>query len=1139
MVLAVMSTGRAYAYNTAMYASTSKLATGKWVKITIPESGIYEVTYEELLDMGFTNPEKVKVYGNGGYRIKEVFNGQPYDDLRRVPFIRKNNKICFFGMGSVYYTISNYSTIPHYTRTFNPYSQVGYYFLTEDNANDYNPVQKASGNATEYFDVTKSLNFFSYESELVSVLGSGKEMLGEEFTHGPIYIDYYLPGIIDSTVVLQTALATNVNCVSYVKGILHSGGATDTTSYTPTSSRIYAPSSQNVSYNTSSPYDTIRLTHPAEHGQFEPFFTRDVTTVMSGEKLAEVMSYLDYFIITYNHDNVMPVGGDNQFWMGYAGTTGSERFILKGASSNVEIWNVDDEDFPRRVVTTPYNGPNGNGLSFTALKSSISAYVAFDPTKTLKKISSYEVLENQDLHGMAIPDLLIIAAKPFVEQAERLAQMHRVVDGIDVAVVSQEQVFNEFSSGTRDAMAYRLMCKMFYDRDTNKDKFKNLLLFGTGSYDNRELMGEHPCNLLTYQSDNSNNKNNSYTSDDFFGFLDDGSGSNVPEEKLRIGVGRITCSSVEEAKSDVDKIIEYYATPDYGVWRNNIMVTSDADEGKYMFIGEGYKNTIDEQTNMHVNTVHNSMYPRSNANTDLAMSRRVATEAKSQMAQFLKEGMFFATYSGHAGPVTFTLTSNMWTTADVVSTTYPRWPVMSTACCDVAHFDNDSHGIAELMFHKRNGGAVTLLTSTRNVLATSNDLLNQYFMASLFSYQNTGKMVTLGEAYKDSKLGFATYNLNKMSFFLLGDPAIKFNYPVSRFNITKVNGTTMTAASAVANIKPLTKFEIEARVASANGITDNTFNGDATVTLYDKQEFFTNVTRTVNGEQVSRDIYFNRPKLAEVNGRVTNGVFRASIVVPEQVLAQGDNVLLRVFAHKDNSDYMVNGATTQVKLMPFDASAAIEDTQAPVITAMYLNDENSFKAGATVGNSAVLYITATDDQGINVQNNLRQGGMTLVLDGGKSSFSDVNCCLTATEDGKVVNIEYPLSDLMPGMHTLTYTVYDLLGNSSTRTVTFLVSGDNGTVNLTADKWPAYKGEDVNFDIDTNLPYKSDMTVRVTDATGKLVWMTTSDSFPVSWNMKDMNGNPVPAGLYRYFGTYNEGGTPISKLIVLDPLKTAN
>jgi hypothetical protein len=285
-----------------------------------------------------------------------------------------------------------------------------------------------------------------------------------------------------------------------------------------------------------------------------------------------------------------------------------------------------------------------------------------------------------------------------------------------VAVVDHEKIFNEFSSGVRDGMAYRLLCKMLYDRDGAK--FKNLLLFGTGSFDNREVMGKHPTNLLTYQSDNSNYEDYSFTTDDFFGFLDDNSGINISNDKLRIGVGRITCADEDEARSDVDKIVEYYANPDYGVWRNNTMVMSDSpDNGKYMFQGQGYKDQIDNKLNtgMHVNTVHNSMYPRSTTQPSYAVDRKMATEAKQQLAYQLKAGTYFATYVGHAGAVSFTKTSKMWTTGDVSLPVYPHYPIMSTACCDVAHYDNDTRGIAELMFHKRDGGAIALLTSSRMV----------------------------------------------------------------------------------------------------------------------------------------------------------------------------------------------------------------------------------------------------------------------------------------------------------------------------------------------------------------------------------------------------------------------------------------
>ena len=1136
-IMAVLSASYASAFNPSVYATQSKLATGKWVKVIIPESGIYEITYDELLEMGFNSPSKVHVYGTGGNRISEQLSGSAVDDLKQVPILRTGDKICFYGNGPVSFTLSDYSTNPHYTRVFNPYSQVGCYFLTEESEAELVPEKKAVVSVTSYIDNPVSLGYFYHERELMSVSNSGKEMLGEDISKQPVLIDYYLPHLADSTIVVHSAIAANASEMTYANAVLHSGGATDTTTYSTSSSRIYMPSEGSYTlYNFATPYGSLKLTHPAENGQYEPWIKY---TSSSGYS---IIGRLDYFILTYKHENILSDAPDNQLLMGYGVTRGSDRFMLPNASSNTVVWYINNTNKPMEVTTNPYSGASGSGLAFFSNPSSRSLYVAFDPTKTLKKISRYEPVENQNLHAMQVPDLLIITTGAYVEQANRLADLHRAVDGIDVAVVTQDQVFNEFSSGTRDAMAYRLLCKMLYDRDNSK--FKNLLLFGTGSFDNRELMGEHPNDLLTYQSDNSHVDDQSFTSDDFFGFMDDSSGTNIANDKLRIGVGRITCADVDEARSDVDKIVEYYATPDYGVWRNNALVMSDApDKGLYMFQGQGYKNQIDNDLNtgMHVNSVHNSMYPRSTTQPTFAIDRKAATEAKHMINYYLTDGTYFATYVGHAGAVSFTKVNKMWTTGDVARSPYPHYPIFSTACCDVAHYDNDTRGIAELMFHKRDGGAIAMLTSSRMVFATGNDLLNQYFINAMFSYDSKGVMPTLGEAYKESKLGFTSANVNKMSFFLLGDPAMKVNYPISRFNITSVNGTDVTGTSK-AQLSPLCKFEIRAQVVDAEGNIDTGFNGDATVTLYDMEDYFTTLTFKVDDEPTERAIYRDRPKLAEINGRVVNGMFTGMMIVPQSPMANGDDVQIRVFAHKDNSDYMVNGFTKQVTMLPYDQTAAIDDSEAPVITSMFLNDETSFADGAVIGPNAMLYISASDNEGISLQVNSAAYTMKLLLDGGKQSYEDVTCYAAVDDGGRVVNIEFPLSSLSEGQHTLTYMVYDMLGNCASRTITFMV-GQNTVVDLVADKLPAFLDGAVNFDVETELTLVPEMVVRVTDATGKLMWTTTTSSFPVTWDMKDMDGNKVPAGLYRYFGSYNDGvnygGTSINKLIVLDPINVNN
>ena len=302
------------------------------------------------------------------------------------------------------------------------------------------------------------------------------------------------------------------------------------------------------------------------------------------------------------------------------------------------------------------------------------------------------------------------------------------------------------------------------------------------------------------------------------------------------------------------------------------------------------------------------------------------------------------------------------------------------------------------------------------------------------------------------------------------------------------------------------------------------------------------MTFKVDGEPTDRAIYRDRPKLAEINGRVVNGMFTGMMIVPQSPMANGDDVQIRVFAHKDNSDYMVNGFTKQVTMLPYDQTAAIDDSEAPVITSMFLNDETSFADGAVIAPSAMLYISASDNEGISMQANSAAYTMKLLLDGGKQSYEDVTCYAAVDDGGRVVNIEFPLSSLSEGQHTLTYMVYDMLGNCASRTITFMV-GQNTVVDLVADKMPAFLDGVVNFDVETELTLVPEMVVRVTDATGKLMWTTTTSSFPVAWDMKDMDGNKVPAGLYRYFGSYNDGvnygGTPINKLIVLDPINVSN
>ena len=1148
VMLAVGTLTSAQALSLSTYTTTSKLANGHWVKIQIPESGVYELTYDELRDMGFSNANNVRVYGCGGYMLSEVLDGSHPDDLVQVPVQRFADKMCFYAKGPVSFTFTDLtSTSPHFTRTVNSYSKYGYYFLTENIGNELS-VNVSSATPSMGTEAHQSSYDFTYhEKDLTSVTLSGKNFLGEEFPLPDYFtLAYTLPDWQPGTPVTVTgcvaaSISSNtpgVTVSGYVKAYMNSDSERDTVNFTSSSSRIYSLSGQ-VKYNFATPTATINPKRQQDNGTIQ----FGVTCASGTTGGTVTRAYLDYCILTYLRQNVL--GEDNQFRMNFLKITPSDRVELPNATNNLVVWNIDNEANPVQYNYTDYtDGESAPVKAFTpGYTKNWSQFVAFDPTMTLKKITAYENVENQNIHGLPNPHMVILTDKEYLEQAERLAQMHRDHDNMTVHVVEQGQVFNEFSSGTPDAMAVRLMNKMFYDRD--KTRFKHFLVLGCGSFDNRGMISDKPNRIITYQSDNSHDGDKTYVCDDFFGHLADDSGHDPNASLLLIGVGRMPAKNADEARTDVDKTINYVTNPDYGVWRNSAFVAADDyDSGKHTFQGDAAAELIETDLNlgMNVDKVYVEMYPRATETSEpgVSLSKRTTLIGREKWKEDWLRGEFFASYVGHSGGGILTKEAKLWRTADVKSTNNQFLPIMTTASCDVAQYDSDSRGIAEHMFHYPNGGAIALMTSTRLVYADENDPLNRAFIRGLFSFNETGVMPTVGYAYMKAKqYKGTTSNANKMSFCLLGDPAIKVNYPKPYFKVTTINGSDVTATNAsMVSAAPLTRLEVHAQVMKPNGSGVNTaFNGDATLTLYDVKKYYKSYTYIEDKVSKTRRIHYPRNLLAQVSGRVVNGEFTGSVVVPRNLLAQNDTAMIRVYAHMDDSEEMVNGYSDKIKLLAYDESTAGSDSGAPVITDMYFNDEQTFSEGATVPANSVLYIKVTDDLAVNTQSVSMAGVMSLIMDNGKLSYPEVKNFAHVSDEGKQLSIAFPMNGLTEGEHMLTYTVYDAAGNIAVRSISFVVDPASD-MSLDVQEDPVTT--QATIDMTTSMKNVPTVTLKITDATGNLVFKTNVTSFPYEWNLKDNSGNKVPAGLYRYFGNYNDelgtyGGTDIKTLVVVDPV----
>lgn len=1115
IALVAFGTFNANALSSNQYTNESKLSSGKWVKIAIPEDGVYQLTYTELAKMGFPDPDQVRIYGFGGHPISESLNGSAVDDLVQIPISHERNKIYFYACGPIRYSISNITTTTRFIREFNSYSDYGYYFVTSDSSTPVKEPASVSCPITGNIHRTTSFDYFHHEQDLISASQSGKEMLGELLENTSITIPYSLPGLCsDSSIVINPCVAArSAKAISIIAKINNSN-----VSLNIGVNKIYSSTSQYVFYNMAAPSGIFQQSSIPDNGNITLGLSDDV-----------IWSRLNYFILSYYHHNNIANALNNQLRMGFKNVGTNDVIIINDATSNTKMWNIGNPNEPVNYTISTNNGISG----FTPNSSSDwEQFIAFNSNSELKSIAGYEDVANQNIHGLATPDMVIVTSKALMPQAERVAQLHRDNDNMIVHVLDQQQIFNEFSSGTPDAMAIRLMNKMFYDRD--KTKFKYLLMFGAGSFDNRQILSKNDCMILTYESTSSNDENSSYVSDDFFGMLEDYMATtlfNPASEKLSIGVGRIPSISVEEAQSDVDKLINYVNNPDYGPWRNNALFIADyvydpenTEYNMHSLQADGISNLINDELNIGFmkNKVYVKHFPKDPASG-------FSLEARKQMISYLHSGQFFMTYVGHANPSSLSKEVQLWTTNESKTVANQHLPIVTTACCDVARFDGSQRGLMEMMFHNPNGGAIAMLAATRSAYSNGNDALNQAFVRGLFSYNIKGHMPTLGEAYMLCKQSFGTTaSYNKMMFSLLGDPAMKVNYPKPFFKITKVNGRATTSNIYSGALQQVT---VEAQVYTPDGSqVDATFNGDATLSIYDYLK--------VDYTEGNNTVYLPRKLLTQVSGRVVNGTFIGKAVIPRHTLYPGKTGMISVYAHRDNSDEIVNGSFEKLVLNSYSANNAntIHDNTPPSIEAIYFDDQQNFDLCNQVGTTATLHIHATDDYSFNNQDIAIGKSMELKLDEGKTSISDITSFASMSDNGKTLDVSLPMT-LQPGQHTLQYTVYDAAGNTATQTINFGVGEQQ--LELAVEQEPAV--EMATFNITTNLTTTPEVEIKVFNHTGNLRWQTTTSTFPLNWNLIGSNGKRLPAGIYTFYGKYNDGtnygGTTIGTLVVADEHKT--
>ena len=1086
--------------------SHSPLSTGRWVKVRVAENGIHMLTHTHLKNMGFSDPSKVRLFGYGGHPLSESDTDSWIDGLCEVPLWRTDNhRMLFYANGPVMWTLEKDNTFIH---TRNPYSEYGYYFLTDDAEGEPATfVREDSLPSVEPF-VQTTPAYVLHEVDDYAWFHGGRQLVESyDYANGSIkrYPLNFL-GYVPEKAVLDVCFTHNGASSTAVSVALDSTvvGTLTLTSMGPHSEATGATRSYTIGIEKlggAIGNHTVTLTH-----------NRPVGT--SGR--------LDYW--RFNYTKSISVGEPI-----YATATGVHTYDVQGTSNlkNVVVWRITDSETPTQI---PSAFKDDWKYTFTAESKRGDIYIALDTEASYPIPEMVGEVANQDLHATEPTDYIIIvpSSGKLTAQAERLAEAHRTRSGLRVKVVRADEIYNEFSSGTPDATAYRRYLKMLYDRaETMADAPKYLLLFGDAAWDNRMLSsawkGQSPDDyLLCFEAVSSFSATSSYVMEDYFGLLDDGEGKRLLLDKVDIGVGRFPVASVAQARDAVDKVITYMDNANAGAWKNTIlMLGDDGDNNQHMSDAEQVALMLEgNYPDYMVKRIYWDTYPM-----EVTATGHSYPTVRKRLLELLNEGALMVNYSGHGSPDVLSHEMVISKT-DMEQLTSPRLPVWVTVSCDISPFDNSTTSFGEYAFLNPKGGAIALMTSTRTTFSDQNRRINYFFSKYAFARDEHNRRYSLGDAIRLAKCSLITttngslqdMSENKLNYALLGDPALIVGNTDYSMVIDEVNGFS-TAGKEDITLKAGARVSVKGHVTTLDGTKASDFTGVMHATVFDNIEIVN--CRNNAGSASQPFSYRERTKTLFMGGdSVRNGEFTFTFRVPMDINYSLKSGLINLYAVSDAHDREAKGMFNQF-LLGGTADGLVNDSLGPKVE-LYLNSPD-FVTGDQVNETPHLLVMLEDPDGINTVGNGIGHDLIAIIDGEASLTYNLNNYYTS-EMGDYTRgtVSYRLPELSEGMHTLMFRAWDMMNNATTVTVDFeVVKGLRPRIlEVTTTHSPAR--EHTTFMLTHDRP-ETEVTVKfeVFDLSGRTLWTlteqaTTPDNhYTADWGLCTSAGQPLASGVYLY------------------------
>ncbi|MDN3724769.1 type IX secretion system sortase PorU [Aequorivita sp. SDUM287046] len=1096
--------------------TNSVLATGQWFKFKVEQTGVYKLDKNFLSSLGMNtdgiDPRSLKIYGHGGQSLPLRNDQTQFFDLpeNAIQVVGEQDGsfdggdfILFYGTSTLGYVEENDSNI-------NPYSDESYYYVTAGGDPGKRVISMVEPTGSVEFNINEFDEYQFHESDEICPTKLGRKWFGNRFDiESEQSYSFEFPNIVTGKPMrlIVKAAAASESDTSLAVSI--NGASLDPLTF----SRLGESGLLSL--------DFLDIEVPANNAEVK------IDLAYNNAGNPSSIGYLDY-IGLWAVRQLKGSGGQLAFqYNNAANLSGVGEYQISNATEFSQVWDVTDFQF----ITSKQNDGNASAFGFKQTMGQVRKYVAINPSNyyTPTKIAQSAV-QNQNLKGTIFKDEAgnfkdvdyIIIAPPFlIQPALRLAQHNKELQGLNVKVVTTDKIYEEFSSGRQEISAIRNFIRyVYYNASSESKRVKYVGIMGDTSIDYKNRIPNNNNNVPTFQTLLGTNIATSFMSDDFFGNMDNnegtiGEGGTLDIDRLDIAMGRIVADNVSLANAMVDKIIRYTSNTSYGNWRNNfVLISDDVDKPTEDILEkqlDALGDTISEKKPfINVKKIHADAYQQ-----QASAGGNRYPEVNEAIKTAIEAGAIIIDYFGHGGEDGLAHEAIYTKEAAQELKNKDNLPCVITVTCEFTKFDNPSRITAgELTYQNRDGGAISLVTTTRAVFINVGVDFNERLANQLFGF-DTDVPAPPAEGLRISKTQMLSET--RRVVFYIGDPAMPLAFPKKNIRLTKLNEVPI--AQATDTLKALSKIKLEGEVVNASGTLMSDYNGVLEAKIFDKNV----MRRTLDND--NNNIFMDFVNLGEgiFNGQATisNGIFEFEFVVPRDIQIPVGKGRVSLYAKRDNILEDQTGVNLDLNVGGLNENAP-EDNEGPLIK-LYMNDE-SFVSGGITDDSPMLLVKLEDPNGINTASGIGHD-IVAILDGDESNPFILNEFYQAeVDDYTKGKTHYKFRDLEDGLHTLTLKAWDVYNNSSTAEIQFIVAGSG---NLEITRVLNYPNPFVNYTqfwFNHNRPDESlDVQVQIFTVTGKVVW-TKNQTLPpsgsylcreITWDGRDDFGDRIGKGVYVY------------------------